>query len=142
MTRDDLQALLERHSAAWNRHDVDGLAAAHAETGIVVSPMFGLATGREQIAKGYAALFRIFPDWTITFEAPVVDGLRLALAFSVTATQQGEFMGSPGSGKRSTFEGVTLVRLREDGLIDEDRRIYDFTGLLTQLGLLRVKLVV
>ncbi|MBP1606970.1 MAG: hypothetical protein H6Q08_2344, partial [Acidobacteria bacterium] len=35
-------------------------------------------------------------------------------------------------------QGVFLLRLR-GGAIAEERRIYDFTGLLTQIGVLRAK---
>jgi steroid delta-isomerase-like uncharacterized protein len=140
MTRDELQVLLDRHADAWNRHDVEGLAARHAEDGILVSPMFGLVEGRSKIARTYASLFAIFPDWEIRFDPPIIDGARLAYAFTVFATQEGEFMGMPGTGKRCTFDGVSLVRVTDDGFVAEERRRYDFTGLLTQIGVLRVKL--
>jgi hypothetical protein len=32
-----------------------------------------------------------------------------------------------------------LMKLNDDGLIEHERRIYDFTGLLVQLGVLRAK---
>jgi steroid delta-isomerase-like uncharacterized protein len=140
MTHDELQVLLDHHTDAWNRHDPEALAANHAEDGIVVSPMFGLVDGRRQIAKSYATLFAVFPDWTIRFDDPIVEGHRVAYAFTVSATQQGEFMGMPSSGRRCTFDGVSLVRVNDVGLITEERRRYDFTGLLTQLGVFRVKL--
>ena len=76
----------------------------------------------------------------VRFDDPIVEGNRVAYAFTVSATQQGEFMGMPSSGRRCTFDGVSLVRVNDEGLITEERRRYDFTGLLTQLGVFRVKL--
>ena len=140
MKRAELQVLLDRHTRAWNQHDVETLAARHADDGILVSPMFGTVKGRDQIARTYASLFAIFPDWEIGFDPPIVDRNRLAHPFTVTATQQGEFMGMAGTGKRCTFDGVSLVRLTDTGLVTEERRRYDFTGLLTQIGVLSVKL--
>jgi C-1 hydroxylase len=140
MKRAELQVLLDRHTRAWNQHDVETLAARHAEDGILVSPMFGTVTGRDQITRTYTSVFLIFPDWQISFDPPIIDGDRLAHPFTVTATQQGEFMGMAGTGRHCTFDGVSLVRLTADGLVAEERRRYDFTGLLTQIGVLRVKL--
>jgi hypothetical protein len=39
------------------------------------------------------------------------------------------------------FEGVSLFLLSPDFLIEEERRVYDLTGLLIQLGVLRVRVV-
>ncbi len=61
------------------------------------------------------------------------------MSFSVVATHQGDFMGFQGTGRRCSFEGVSLFELSADGLIAAERRVYDFTGLLAQLGVLRVR---
>jgi predicted ester cyclase len=68
-----------------------------------------------------------------------VNGNRVAVFFTVGATHRGEFMGVPGTGRRCTLEGVSLFELDADSLIQEERRVYDFTGLLVQLGVLRVR---
>jgi hypothetical protein len=47
-------------------------------------------------------------------------------------------MGFQGTGRRCSFEGVSLFDLGQGGLISAERRVYDFTGLLAQLGVLRV----
>jgi steroid delta-isomerase-like uncharacterized protein len=139
MTRDEIRAFIERHTAAWNRHDVDALCRDHSEQGVVLSPMFARVQGRSQICESYTALFTAFPDWHLRFGAPIIDGDRLALSFSVRATHRGEFMGIDGTGRVCEFEGVSLFELGDDLLIREERRVYDFTGLLTKLGVLRVR---
>jgi steroid delta-isomerase-like uncharacterized protein len=139
MSSDAIRAFIERHTAAWNRLDAAGLSLGHAEDGIVVSPMFGRVEGRAGISGTYATLFSIFPDWEIRFDAPIADGTRVAVSFSVVATHQGDFMGFQGTGRRCSFEGVSLFELEPDGLIAAERRVYDFTGLLAQVGVLRVR---
>jgi steroid delta-isomerase-like uncharacterized protein len=139
MTTAEIGALIDRHVDGWNRRDSTALCHDHTTDGVVVSPMFGRIQGREQICHSYGALFAIFPDWQMRFDAPLIDGNRVAMSFSVTATHQGDFMGLPGSGRRCAFEGVSLFQLDSDVLILEDRRIYDFTGLLVQVGILRVR---
>jgi steroid delta-isomerase-like uncharacterized protein len=80
----------------------------------------------------------MFPDWDYRAEPLLVDGDRVAQPFNVTATHLGEFMGIPGSGKRVTIQGVRLFTMN-DGRIEHERRHYDFTGLLIQLGVIRGK---
>jgi steroid delta-isomerase-like uncharacterized protein len=139
MTTDSIRTFIDRHTASWNRRDAASLSLSHAANCVVVSPMFGRVEGRPAIGGTYAALFSIFPDWEIEFDTPIADGARLAVSFSVIATHQGDFMGFAGTGRRCSFEGVSLFDLAPDGLIAAERRVYDFTGLLAQLGVLRIR---
>jgi steroid delta-isomerase-like uncharacterized protein len=139
MTNERLAAFIDHHTAAWNRRDADTLSLDHAENGVVISPMFARVDGRPAIRDTYASLFGVFPDWQIRFDAPIADRDRVAVAFSVTATHRGDFMGLEGTGRRCSFDGVSLFDLSPDLLIAAERRFYDFTGMLAQLGVLRVR---
>jgi C-1 hydroxylase len=132
-------AFVDRHVAAWNRHDPEVLCSHHTDDCVVFSPMFGRIQGRDQIRSAYTTLFEVFPDWQMECEAPLVDGTRVALHFTVSATHQGDFIGFEATGRRGTFEGVSIAHLREDLRIREERRVYDFTRLLSELGVLRVR---
>ena len=139
MPNDQLAAFIVRHTDAWNRRDVVALTADHSENGTILSPMFARVEGRPQILASYTALFSAFPDWQLGYEDAICEGNRVAMPFSVKATHKGEFMGLAGTGKRCEFEGVSLFQLDGDLLIRDERRIYDFTGVLTWLGVLRVR---
>ena len=136
----DLRALFEQRAQAWAQRDAAALAAGYADDAVVTSPMFPQAEGRPAIEKSFAALFRVFPDWDMTFEPLCVDAdnTRVMQACHVRATQRGDFMGIAASGKRVDFECVLIMSVR-DGLITQERRVYDFTGVLIQLGVLRSK---
>jgi steroid delta-isomerase-like uncharacterized protein len=136
MTDEQIAALFGRHADAWKNRDANALCRNYAEDGVIVSPMFARVEGRQQICGSYNALFTSFPDWQIRLEPPIASGCRVALYFSVAATHLGEFRGLAGTGRRCTFEGVSLFELDTDLLIREERRFYDFTGLLLQLGVL------
>ena len=101
--------------------------------------MFARVEGRPQILASYTALFSVFPDWQLDYQEAICDGRRIAVPFSVKATHKGEFMGLAGTGRRCEFEGVSLFELDESLHIREERRVYDFTGVLTRLGVLRVR---
>lgn len=134
----DHEGLFARRAAAWAGRDAKALAATYADDAAINSPMFPHADGRDAIEQSFEKLFRVFPDWEITLDDPCISGDRAMQVCKVRGTQRGEFMGIPGTGKRLEFDGVLIYDLR-DGLIGRERRIYDFTGVLIQLGVLRGK---
>ena len=138
MTRDEIVAFFEARMEAWRAHDVGALVRTHADNGIIRSPMFGELHGREAIASSYASLFRTFPDWTFLSDRLIIDGDQVVQPFSATATHSAEFMGLQASGRKFKIEGARL-HVMKDGRIQEEQRIYDFTGLLIQVGVLKSK---
>ena len=134
----DIQAVLEKRLAAWSQRDPAALAEGYAHDAVVTSPMFPRAEGREAIERSFATLFRVFPDWEIVLEDPCISGNRVMQPCRIRATHRGEFMGIAGTGRRVEFECVLILDFR-DGLIQRERRIYDFTGMLIQVGVLRGK---
>lgn len=136
MTRDQTLAFFARRQEAWRRRDVDALVGDHALHGRIVSPMFTTVVGHDQIRPSYESLFRVFPDWDLMSEPVLVDGARVAQPFAVRATHEGEFMGFAGTGRRFEIQGVLLFDMEGEAIALE-RRIYDFTGLLIQLGVLK-----
>jgi predicted ester cyclase len=138
MTRDEIVRFFEARQADWRGRNPEALARAYAEGARVVSPMFGALNGREEIADSYRKLFETFPDWTFKTEELVIDGDRVAQHFVATATHVGEFMGLPGTNRHGRIEGVRLTTMG-DGLVVDELRLYDFTSLLIQIGILRSK---
>jgi C-1 hydroxylase len=136
MTYDETVRFLQTREEKFNRHDVNALAADHTDDGVVRSPIFPIVQGVVNIQSSYRALFTMFPDMRIAFEQPIIDGDRAAHPFTARATHVGEFMGMPGSGRKFQIVGTLLYRF-DDGLIAEERRIYDFTALLMQVGVLK-----
>jgi steroid delta-isomerase-like uncharacterized protein len=135
---DPVALLLAAHQRAWEARDPEALTATHHADGVIVSPIFRTVRGRPAILHSYQALFEIFPDWQYQPRQAVVDATRVAQPFVVQATHTGNFMGLAGTGRRVTIEGVCFFEL-SDGLIAHERRYYDFTGMLIQLGVLRAK---
>jgi steroid delta-isomerase-like uncharacterized protein len=138
MTHEQIREFFAAQAGHWRDRDAEALARAHTPDGTIVSPIFRTVTGADAITDSYRALYDIFPDWDYRGTQLLVDGDRVAEPFTATATHRGEFMGIAGTGKRFTIEGVRLFEMR-DGLIAHERRYYDFTGLLIQLGVLRGK---
>jgi steroid delta-isomerase-like uncharacterized protein len=139
MNRQDIVALFERRQQAWARLDAAALAADHSDDGVVESPLAGgTARGREAIEKLYRTYLSAFGDMKFEQDELLIDGDRVALLARVSGTDTGGFMGMPASGRQVNFPTVFVFELR-DGRIARERRIYDFTGVLVQVGLLKAK---
>jgi steroid delta-isomerase-like uncharacterized protein len=136
MDRAELQALADRYIETWQRRNPATLAQYHAADGVVESPMYQTRRGRLAIEEAYRAFFTSFPDATAGVEAVVIDPPRLALFTVVNATHVNEFFGLQGTNRHIEFRNARLFEI-VDGLIKHERRIYDFTGVLVKVGVLR-----
>jgi steroid delta-isomerase-like uncharacterized protein len=139
MTRDEILALLARRADAWRRLDVETLANDYAADAVIESPLAGGTThGLEQIKQVFQTYFVAFPDLGMDVGDVLVDGQQAAVMATFTGTDRGGFMGMPPSGRQVTIPVVFLYEFK-DGKIVRDRRVYDFTGLLIQVGMLKAK---
>ncbi len=138
MTREDIVEFFVRRDAAWQRHDYAELAADHAENGEVDSPLWGKIEGAVAIKNTYVQWFSSFPDAEYITERLVIDGGRAAQFIKMSGTQQGEFCGLAPTGKMFEIRCSFLFSF-ENGKVAHELRIYDFTGILLQLGVLKAK---
>ena len=138
MTRDEVQQFFDRRIAAWRRRDVDALTRDHAEDCVIESPIAGEVRGRAAIENLYRGFLGSFPDFTIDDVELVIEDGRVVQIATMSGTNTGGFMGLPPTGKRFEFPVVAVYTL-ENCLIVREQRIYDFTGMLTQIGVLKAK---
>ena len=138
MTRDETREFFDRRVDAWRRRDIDVLMRAHTHDCVLESPIAGKVTGRNAIENVYLAFFTSFPDYTIENPDLIVDGDRAVQTVTFAGTNTGGFMGMAPTGKRFSFAAVLICELR-DGQIAHEKRIYDFTGFLLEIGVLKAK---
>ena len=138
MSRATLEALVKRQIDAFNRHDPVALSEYHAPHSVVESPMFATLRGRKAIENAYRTFITSFPDAELAIDTIVVEAPRVAIFLRMKATHAGDFYGLPPTNKHIQMPMARLVTT-EGGLIAHERRIYDFTGLLVQVGVLRAK---
>lgn len=139
MTRDEIVRFFERRQKLYLELRASALAADYAADASVSSPFGGVQVGPKAAQKTFEAFFNALNLQTIIFDPPIVDGDRVAQIMHVEGTHAGaEFMGLPATGKHFRFTIAILYALH-DGKITNEQRIYDFTGLLVQLGVLRAK---
>jgi steroid delta-isomerase-like uncharacterized protein len=139
MTRQDIEELFARREQAQRRHDVNGVAAFFAVDAVVESPTAGgTVQGRSAIAEVTRAWVVGFPDVVFATNTLLIDGEQAVWVAETHGTDTGGFLGLPPTGKPFSLTIVHLCKLK-DGLIAHERRIYDFTGLLMQIGVLKAK---
>ena len=138
MTRTEITGFLTRRQDHWTARDARALALDHTPDGVVHSPIFGVVHGVEAIETTYRNLFNVFADWTFDAQDLIVEGDRAVQLFRVTATHTNELFGVPATNRRLEIRGALIFDF-QDGKIARERRLYDFTGLLLQLGILKAK---
>jgi steroid delta-isomerase-like uncharacterized protein len=137
MTRDAISALFERRQAAFAAHDSVGLAADYTEDCVIESPTGGVHHGRAAAERVLRTVFDAL-DVKLHQDSIIIDGDNVATVLQIEGTDGGQFLGLPPTGKSFKVPGVFLYKLR-DGKISQERRIYDFTGMMVQMGLLKTK---
>jgi predicted ester cyclase len=139
MSREEILALLERRRAAIRSRDAQALANLYAEDGEVISPFAGgPVTGREAVAKVHEAWFKAFPDAVFTDDPPLIDGERVSQISTGRGTDTGGILGHAPSKKPFVLHVVHFYTM-SNGFIAREQRVYDFTGLLVQIGILKAK---
>lgn len=138
MTAMEIRELCHEWQAGLTRRDIRALADLYAEHAVVESPLAGTVSGRDAAVSAFQGLFGAFPDMRWSFEPPIADGNRVALIADVTGSHSGTFMGLAPTGRPYHFGIVFLLEMQDQRIV-RDRRIYDFTGFLVQVGALKAK---
>lgn len=138
MTRDEILEFIRRREGLYDDLDAAGLAADYAEDAVIESPMSGVHTGRAAAERAWRAAFEAFLDLTIKVDTVLIDGDRVAVFATSEGTHISEFMGMSPTNKRFRLPVAFLYELKDRQIVHE-RRIFDFTGLLVQIGLLKTK---
>jgi len=76
-----------------------------------------------------------FPDVQFTLHEEIAEGDLVVSRWSYLATNTGEFLGRPATGRKVTDQGIDIFRI-ENGKIVELWIAQDSLGLLQQLGVL------
>lgn len=139
MAREEIIAFFDRRQAAYDTHDAAALAADYAPDCLVDSPTGGTHQGRVAAQAVLQAIFDAFADLTVRpADSLVIDGSRVAQIVTIAGTHIGTFLGVPPTRRSFRFAGVFVYELKDRQIVRE-HRVYDFTGLLVQIGVLKAK---
>jgi steroid delta-isomerase-like uncharacterized protein len=89
--------------------------------------------GRTDLKSAIVRVSKGLADARFTIEDMVAEDDRVAVRVTATATQVGEFMGIPASGKSYTIGEIHIFRIR-DGKVSEHWHQFDAPTMMRQLG--------
>ncbi len=99
------------------------------------------ARGQVPGPEGYRAFFMrlrdAFPDLSVALETLVADEESIAIAYTLTGTQNGSYMGIAPTGKRMKIRGMQISKFKEGKMV-ERWGSSDELGMLQQLGVVAV----
>ncbi len=135
MSVEESKAVMRRYfEEIWNGRRLellDELIAAdyvnHA------SPDPSLPSGPDGLKPVFAAVLETFPDIRFSVDDVVAEGEKVVTRWSMRATQRGEVMGVPATGKQVVLSGISIDRI-VGGKIAEHWRVQDDLGLARQVG--------
>lgn len=93
--------------------------------------------GRAALREFLSAYHEAFPDLRITINDLVCAADRAVLIFTLTASQQGDFMGLAATGRKISIDGMICSRV-DNGRIIEEWELLDQLTLFRQLGLVAI----
>lgn len=118
-------------------HDYERFSEVMAENLIDHDAAEGQAPGVEGTKQYWRSLGESFPDFKLDVDLFEADDDYITLAYRLSGTHIGEYMGFDPTGKHFEVRSVQVGRF-EDGLMVERWGSTDILGILTQLGLVNL----
>jgi steroid delta-isomerase-like uncharacterized protein len=117
-----------------NAGDIDGFGELVGEDFVEHEVTPGLPPTKAGTLEFFRALLTAFPDMHMEVEDLIASGDQAVARVKATATQQGEFMGVPPTGKRVEVQIIDIMRFDDAGLVCEHWGVTDMLSLMQQLG--------
>jgi steroid delta-isomerase-like uncharacterized protein len=126
-------AAQEKFGAAVNSGKLEGLREVVAAKALDHDPAPDQGIGPEGFIRMFGSMRASFPDLNVAVDKVVTDNDNIAIAYTVTGTHKGDFLGVAATGRRISARGVQIARF-EKGLLVERWGSSDQLGILQQLG--------
>lgn len=86
------------------------------------------------VRRFYEELWTALPDAQVTVDDTLVDGDRIAIRYTLRATNRDAYLGHPATGRRVEAMGISIMRLTGDSRIAEEWHGPTELTILSQLG--------
>ena len=137
MTREEIIRVLDEQDAAFNRRDLDGVAAMYSEDVRFVDQAVGEPVqGRDAVREFISGYVNAMPDFKWERVGIEVDGNVGVEQWRASGTQDRDLPGIPATHKRMTVEGCSVMHFGDDGLVHQEENYWDEAAMLRQLGVM------
>jgi steroid delta-isomerase-like uncharacterized protein len=133
MSREQNVAAQEHLAGNINDGNVAVAVEAFAEDAVDHDPAPDQGPGRDGFKQFWTTLTSAFPDAHIEPRHEVVDDDHVVVAYTLTGTHEGEFLGIAPTGRKIEINGIQIGRF-EDGKLVERWGSSDELGIVKQLG--------
>ena len=134
MTTDDNKALVRRFiDEIFVEGRLDAVDELVADD-FVAHTWRSTGDGKGDLKRAIERVGRGLADARFVVEDVIAEDDRVAVRVTASATQVGEFMGLPPSGRTYTIGEIHIFRIR-DGKVTEHWHQFDQIGLMRQLGM-------
>jgi len=128
------KAVVRRLFEVWNTGNLDAIDELYAADYVAdYRPYAPLRQGHDAIRGMIQRAHAAFPDFHEELEEMVAEGDKVAVRFTITGTQLGQWGPLPPTGKPVRFEEIVILRF-VDGKVVEQRGLPDNLAALRQLG--------
>src|SRR5450755_1540061 len=123
----------EKFGAAVNSGKLEGLRDVVAAKALDHDPAPGQGLGPEGFIRMFGEMRTSFPDLNVAVDKVVADNDNIAIAYTLSGTHRGDFLGVAATGRRISARGVQVSRF-EEGKLVERWGSSDQLGILQQIG--------
>lgn len=135
MSKEANIAALTKFAEAVNTGKFDLFKEAVSLENIDHDPAPGQVPGPEGYRMFFSGLRNAFPDLSVALETLVADEESIAIAYTITGTQNGPLMSFAATGRKIKIRGVQIAKFK-DGKMVERWGSSDELGMLQQLGVI------
>lgn len=133
MSQQDNITAQQRFGDAVNSGSLDVFHEVMAPGVVDHDPAPDQGPGPEGFIQFFETFREAFPDLNVEVDQMVADDDNVAIAYTITGTQQSDFLGVPATDRRVRARGVQIARF-ENGRIVERWGSSDQLGILRQIG--------
>lgn len=134
MSLEDNKAVARRFFEEFTAGNMQAVADLMAEDHVFHFPLAPGPVDKATHVANQAGLWDIFPDYRFEIIDQIAEGDMVLTRAWVRGTQQGTFMGTPGTGKTFEITLCNVMRIRDGKIVDEWDE-FDTLGMLAQLGI-------
>ncbi len=131
----DNKAIVRRlYEEVWNKRRLELVDEIISPSHALHDPnVSGSAVGPEAYKRQVTRFITAFPDLRLTIEDMVGENEKLAVAWTISGTHKGEFMGIPATNKKVSVDGITINHIVNAKIMDSYIS-WDAWGAMQQLG--------
>jgi len=131
----DNKAIVRRlYEEVWNKRRLELVDEIISPSHALHDPnLTDSSVGPDAYKRQVSRFISGIPDLHFTIEDIVDEKEKLAVAWTISGTHTGEFMGIPATNKKVYVEGITINHI-VDGKIMDSYISWDTFGMMQQLG--------